>query len=96
MDVKLLLAAACTLFTPRQHSTTTETQPWSSGFFSREETSLRRLHGYGGARGLASHEICQAACESALQRHLHDSKRAASTARQGSPAGFLPTRGEAP
>ena len=80
MDVKSLLAAACTLFTLRQHSTTTETQPWSSGFFSREQTSLRRLDGYGGARGLASHKICKAACESALQRHLHDWTRGANAA----------------
>ena len=85
MDVKLLLAAACTLFTLRQRSTTTETQPWSSGFFSREQTSLGRLHGYGGARGLASHKFCKAACESALQRRL-PTQSAAATGRQGSPA----------
>ena len=101
MDVKLLLAAACTLFTLRQHSTTTETQPWSSGFFSREQTSLGRLHGYGGARGLASHEICKAACESALQRHLHDWTRGANAAarqprRADCPHAARPRRAAAP
>ena len=101
MDVKLLLAAACTLFTLRQHSTTTETQPWSSGFFSREQTSLRRLDGYGGARGLASHKICKAACESALQRHLHDWTRGANAAarqprRADCPHAARPRRAAAP
>ena len=58
------------------------------GFCASEQASLRRLDGYGGARGLASREIYERPappCESALQRRL-PTQSAAATGRQGSPA----------
>ena len=61
-----------------------------SGFSARGQASIRRFHGYGGARGLASHEIYElpALVARALQRRL-PTQSAASTGRQGSPAAFL-------
>ena len=51
MDATLLLAAACTRYAYRQHSTTTQKSAFKSRVFAN--TSIRRLDGYGGARIVA-------------------------------------------